>query len=207
MDEEEPVFLAEQTDDWLADRRKELQADASRLKREGEAIKAEIDEIELEFNRRFAERNSTGTQTNRWTLSQQIDDHYAVIENREDYDRYRLASQKLYLSESRLARKSIREELDLLETEKQHWLEELEENGWDVETCTKCLEHITNRKMDEHALTPEEAAVMQQEHEHRLNVLRAVGNWRDATTNALNDFYRIPGVVMREKITLSQRKR
>lgn len=199
--------LGEQTDDWLADRRKELQANISQLKRETEALSAEVDEIEMEFNRRFAERNSTGTQTDKWFIMQRIDDHYPEMQDRDEFDAYMIATRKTYLMQKRLAVTAIREELDLLLQEKQHWLDELEENKWDPKTCTRCLEHIVERKINEQAITDNEIDVLQQQHDHRLSVLRAVGNWKAVTTNVLNDFYRIPGVVLREKITLSQRKR
>lgn len=198
--------LKEQTDDWLADRRKELQSNISQLRRETEALNADLDEVEIEFNRRFAERNSTGTQTDKWILTQRVDDHYPEMQDRDEFYSYLLATRKTHLMQKRLSVTAIREELDLLLQEKQRWLEELEENNWNAETCTQCLEHITARRIDEQA-THEEIPVLESEHKHRLDVLRAVGNWKDTTTNVLNDFYRIPGVVLREKITLSQRRR
>jgi hypothetical protein len=199
--------LQEVTDDWLADRRKRLHHIVSVLNKKAKTVGAEIDDLELEFNRRFAERNSTGTQTDKWFITQQIDDHYPEMQDRDEFYSYMIATRKTHLMQKRLSVTAIREELDLLIQEKQHWLDELEENNWDAKTCTRCLTHILERRIDEQAHTNDEVSILQQEHDHRLSVLRAVGNWKTVTTNVLNDFYRIPGVVLREKITLSQRKR
>jgi hypothetical protein len=199
--------LQDRTDDWLADRRKELLTSISRLNKEAKELAAEVDLIEIEFNQRFTDRNSTGTQTDKWSITQVVDDYYPEIQDRDDFDAYLIATRKLHLMQKRLSVTSIREELDLLLQEKQHWLEELNYNNWNEETCTKCLEHILDRRINEQVTTDEELTLLQKEHEHRLTVLRAIGTWEAVTMNILDDFYRIPGVTIREKTKISQRKR
>jgi hypothetical protein len=200
------VDLTETSDDWLAERRDMLRKRKSRVRRIDEAIAADLDAVDQEFYRRFSERNSKGTRTNKFMMSLVIDDHYPEITDKTEFDNYLLKTKKLHLMQKRLSMTSVREEQDLLRKDKQDWLERLEEDGWSKELCTKCLEHITYCQIDETCDTEEEAAVLEEQLASKLAVLEAIGNWRDATKLALEDYYRIPGVNLVQKMKLSQKK-
>lgn len=200
------VDLTEVSDDWLAERRDILRKRKSRVRRIDEAVAADMDAVEQEFYRRFAERNSKGTRTNKFMMSLVIDDHYPEITDKTEFDNYVLSTKKLHLMQKRLSMTAMREELDLLLEEKKDWLERLEEGGWSKDLCTKCLEHITYRQIDETCDTPEEEATLEDQLASKLAVLEAVGNWKDATKLALEDYYRIPGVNLVQKMKLSQKK-
>jgi len=205
--EVDEIVLENQTDDWLADNRKEIQLQISVLKRQEEDLRAYLDDIDQEFKRRFAERQSEGTQTSNWTLGLKIDDHYPEVQDRQEFEEYLLKTKKLHLLQKRLSMTAIREELDALRDEKQHWLDELKDNNWDEDTCRRTLEWIHNSECDQYDYSDEEKEGIDAQFANRLRVIAATKRWKDSTQSAIDDYYRVPGVGLSQKTTITQRKR
>jgi len=201
------MSLENLTDDDLAERRAELKKvvlpDLNKAKQEATA---ELDDINQEFFRRFAERNSSGTKAAGYSISMILDDKYPELVDRESFFDYLIKTGKTHLMQKRLSLNAIREETDLLEEEKERWLERLEESGWDAAVCKECLEHITERQVSEMANSQEEVDRLRNEAAQRITVLETVGSWEDSTKMALEDFYQIPGVILRDEMRLSQKK-
>jgi hypothetical protein len=119
--------LKDQTDDQLAERRAELRTETSLLKRKGEQIAAERDDIDAEFKRRFQERNITGTRCQLYTISLRKVDNYPQIVDRNMLEEFILASGKLYLLQNRVAQKHIQEELAVMKDEVEAFKQRLDE--------------------------------------------------------------------------------
>jgi hypothetical protein len=195
------------TDDDLAERRAELKKvvlpDLNKKKQEATAA---LDDINQEFFRRFSERNSNGTRAAGYVISMTLDDKYPELVDRESFFDYLIKTAKTHLMQKRLSIGAIREELDLLTDEKERWLEKLEETEWSADVCKECLEHIAERQISEMTSSQEEADKIRRETAQKLAVLETVGTWKDSTKMALDDFYQIPGVILRDEMKLSQKR-
>jgi hypothetical protein len=203
-----PEFnLEDRTDDWLADKRKEIEKSISILKREQEQLTAEKKDIEDEFFRRFSERNSQGTTTANWALSAKIDDAYPTVGDREVFEEYMLKTGKLHLLQKRLAVTAIREELDLMAAEKAHWLEELEENQWDTETCERALRWMHEEEQDQYNMSEEERITSDAAFDNKMLVVKQLGQLSQVAKETIENHYKVPGIDLEQKLTLYQRKR
>jgi len=103
--------LKKKDDEWLADRRKEIDAALSELRRKEEVLRAEKDTIEAEFFRRFNERKSHSTTTDRWTVVRIIDDKYPIIEDRQAFEAYVLEQRAMHLLQKRLLLGAVQDEV------------------------------------------------------------------------------------------------
>lgn len=199
------ISLKKRTDDWLADRRKEIENDISKLKRQEEAFKADKEEIETELMRRFDERGSEGTTTERYTISLKLDDKYPEVMDRDAFEDFVLQNEKLYLLQKRIALRSIREELNLLDQDKQDFLDELEDSNWSESACIKVLNELDQQTIAEADEANKEA--VKTALQNRTKIFRMQGKLKEATKEALQDRFSIPGIRIVTKKTITQQKR
>lgn len=201
------ITLEERTDDWLADKRKDIEKEISTLKRQGEELTAQKKDIEDEFFRRFTERNSQGTTTSDWSLTVKVDDAYPTISERNEFEEYMLKTGKIHLLQKRLSIKAIREELDLMTSEKATWIEELDENDWDDQSCIRALTWMSEDELYTLGASEEERKDAEAQLATKLAVLQTTNQLKQATEAALEQHYKVPGIDLEQKLTLYQRKR
>jgi len=194
------IELSERDDDWLAERRYDIKSELVVANSKVEELKNEREDIDEELKRRFSERKTSGTRTNRFTLSMGEDDNYPIVIDRNEFEDYILKTGNIHLLQKRLSLTATREELDALNAEKQGILDKLEEAKWSDDICVDVMLALSK----EDASTVDEIVEI---HNRKILVLRATGKLQEATKNALDEHYTIPGVGIEPKLTISQVKR
>lgn len=182
------VDLEERGDNWLVDRRYEIKEALAEVNKQEEILKEERNEIDNELLRRFAERGTTGTKTDRFTVSVREDDNYPEVEDRTVFEEYVLDTGKLHLLQKRVALKALREELQVLEEEYATYLEELEENEWHDDACVHVLSQLDVPTT-------------------KIETMQQLGKLEELTKNELEEYYTIPGVNIVTKLTINQVKK
>lgn len=190
-----PPTLDERTDDWLAERRNEIRGELSDNARKEETLKAERDEIDQEFVRRFRERQTSGTRAGRFTISMKMDDNYPEVTDRTSFEQYVLESGKLHLLQKRLSLSSVKEELAAFEQERKASLKKLNEEGFTREVCFTALSEIQEDHYPDDIIN------------NKLDIWTATGRLEEGIVAEINEHYTIPGVNVVSKLTINQVKR
>lgn len=190
------IELTERDDDWLAERRYEIKTELVLANSKVDELKNERDDIDEELKRRFTERKTSGTRTDRFTISMGQDDNYPITVDRNEFEEYVLKTGNIHLLQKRLSMTAVREELDALNAEKQAHLDKLEEAKWADNACVDVLYDLAEADESDYNVL-----------DKKILILRATGKLQEATKNALEEHYSIPGIGMETKLTISQVKR
>ena len=200
------IELEERPDDWIAIRRNQIKNELSALKKKDELLRDERQRIDDELYNRFSKRGTTGTKTNEFTLSLVSDDAYPEIGDRSGFEQYILETGKLHLLQKRVSLTALREELNILDEEKEAIIKRLEETNWKEEECINTLVSLF---MDENFVDGDEFrnAGLVNEYRKKLENLKVLGLLKEYTKNELEETFKLPGINMVTKITINQRKR
>lgn len=192
---QEELVLSNQTDDWLAERRAQLKVEIALLKEKDDALKAERDEIDEEFTRRFSERGSTSTRTSHYTISLREDFNYPKVEDLTDFEDYVLRTKKLHLFQKRISSNAVKEELAIRQQEYNAFKKILDENQWNDDICKRVY-------IDLHQEDEELDFVL-----NRVCVLQTVGQLKSTVEEELKAHLELPGIGVITKQTINAVKR
>lgn len=184
------IDIKERTDDWLAERRNEIKAELALLKKSDDALRAEREEIDQEFIRRFSERGTRGTRAARFTISLKEDDSYPEIVDRTEFEDYVLSTKKLHLLQKRLSLSAIQEELAVLQEEYDAYATRLESSINKEATAEDIYKELFSSSDDELLL-------------NKINILKMTGTLVSTLEQDLKSHFSVPGVDIRKKQTIN----
>lgn len=186
--------LTERSDDWLASQRNEIRIKLSELSRQDEALRAQREEIDQEFMRRFDERGTSGTRTSNYVITMREDASYPEITDRSEFEDYILQTHKIHLLQKRLSLSAIQEELAPLEEEHETYLNRLN-NALDPNETAKEIYFELFGSEDNELL------------QNKIAILEELGQLVEALQIDLKEYFSIPGISLRTKRVINALKR
>lgn len=202
----EAIPLKERSDDWLAERRGELRKELSEVSDREKAFRQERNDIDQEFMDRFTARETSGTRTDRYTISCKQDDAYPEVEDRTDFENFVLETGKIHLLQKRLSLAAIKEELSEMERTRESLLEILDEEKWSEESCVDVLTTLFNETLDTVSDTSQHDG-LKNGFDSKLSLIKKLGTLQDFTKDEIDSQYIIPGISLVTRMTINQVKR